>query len=82
MKLFADDSSLFCRVSELNETHCLLEKDLSTIQTWAQQWKMVFNPEITKQAVEIVFSVKKDKPTHLPLSFNTFPCHVIPSLVI
>ena len=36
MKLFGDDSSLFCRVSELNETHCLLEKDLPTIQTWAQ----------------------------------------------
>ena len=59
MKLFAVDSSLFNRVSDVNITHSLLENDLTTIQNWAHQWKVVFNPDITKQAIEIVFSVKK-----------------------
>ena len=34
---------------------------------------MVFNPDITKQAIEIVFSVKNNKPTHPSLSFNNVP---------
>ena len=59
MKLFADDSSLFNRVLDVNITHSLLENDLTTIKNWAHQWKMVFNHDITKQAIEIVFSVKK-----------------------
>ena len=32
MKLFADDSSLFTRVSEVNDTHRILENDLRTIE--------------------------------------------------
>ena len=67
MKLFADDSSLFTRVSEVNDTHRILENDLRTIEKWAHQWKMVFNPDITKQAVEIIFFCQKGK-TKLPLS--------------
>ena len=73
MKLFADDSSLFNGVSDVNITHGLLENDLTTIQNWAHQWKMVFNPDITKQTIEIVFSVKNNKPIHPPLSFNNMP---------
>ena len=34
---------------------------------------MVFNPDITKQAVEIIFSVKNNKPNHPPLTFNDIP---------
>ena len=59
MRLFADDSSLFTRVEEVNETHEKPIKDLQTVTDWAYQWKMVFNPDITKQAIEIIFSVKK-----------------------
>ena len=73
MKLFSADSSLFNRVSDVNITHSLLETDHTTIQNWAHQWKMVFNPDITKQAIEIVFSVKNNKPIHPPLSFNNVP---------
>ena len=38
-----------------------------------RQWKMVFNPDITKQAVEGIFSVKKKKPFHPDLNFNGIP---------
>ena len=73
MKLFADDSSLYNRVSDVNITHSLLENDLTTIQNCAHQWKMVFNPNKTKQTIEIVFSVKNNKPIRPPLSFNNVP---------
>ena len=71
MRLFADDSSLFTRVEGVELTHEKLVKDLQTITNWGYQWKMVFNPDITKQAIEVLFSVKKmKKPVHPELLFN------------
>ena len=37
---------------------------------WACQWKMTFNPDISKQAQEITFSKKKKNVSHPPLYFN------------
>jgi len=34
---------------------------------------MQFNPDISKQAIEVVFSHKHKKPDHPPLSFNDVP---------
>ena len=34
---------------------------------------MVFNPDFTKQAVEVVFSSKKNKDIHPLLNFNGIP---------
>ena len=31
---------------------------------------MQFNPDITKQAVQVIFSQKRDKPIHLCIYFN------------
>ena len=52
----------FLLVKGINETHEKLVKDLDTVTVWAHQWKMVFNPDITKQATEVIFSVKKKRP--------------------
>ena len=73
MRLFADDSSLFTCVDGVDPTHEKLVKDLQTITNWAYQWKMFFNPDITKQAVELIFSVKRKKPEHPELLFNGIP---------
>ena len=73
MRLFADDSSVFTPVKGIAQTHEKLIKDLQTVSDWGYQWKMVFNPDITKQAVEVVFSVKKQKPYHPHLTFNNVP---------
>ena len=73
MRLFADDSSLFACVTEVTQTHNKLVKDLETITSWAHQWKIVFNPDITKQAKEVIFSCKDKKPAHPDLSFNGIP---------
>ena len=51
MKLFADDSSLFTRGDDIHTTHEKLVADLETVTAWAHQWKMVFNPDISKQAI-------------------------------
>ena len=59
MRLFADDSSLFVRVRDVNESYHKLTTDLETIAAWGIQWKMEFNPEISKQAIEVIFSHKK-----------------------
>ena len=73
MRLFADDSSMFTCVKGIDRTHDKLVKDLQTVSMWAYQWKMVFNPDITKQATEIIFSCKNKKPYHPELIFNGIP---------
>ena len=73
MRLFADDSSLYTIVKDVQQSHRQLNKDLDTINKWAYQWKMVFNPDISKQAIEIVFSCKNKKPIHPNLVFNEIP---------
>ena len=75
MKLFADDSSLFLCVSknQIIESHMQLLRDLDTIAKWADQWKMSFNPDITKQAIEVIFSSLYNKGDHPPLQYNDIP---------
>ena len=34
---------------------------------------MKFNPDITKQAIEVIFSSKYKKESHPPLNFNDIP---------
>ena len=73
MQLFADDSSLFTRVKDIDLTNDQLINDLHTISLWANQWKMVFNPNLTKHAIEVVFSCKRVIPDHTELEFNGVP---------
>ena len=47
-----------------------LNHDLNLISNWANQWKISFNPDPNKQAVEINFTQKRKKAIHLPLLFN------------
>ena len=69
-KLFADDTLLFSVVYDESVTAEKLNKDLETISKWAHQWKMQFNPDKNKQAVQVIFSHKSPKPSHPPLYFN------------
>ena len=66
IKLFADDASLFLQVRDIGMCHQTIQQDLKTITAWAHQWRMKFNPDITKQAVEVIFSQKRNKPEHPP----------------
>ena len=49
-KLFADDTSLFSIVYNPLLSADIMNKDLTRISKWADQLKMSFNTDITKQA--------------------------------
>ena len=73
VKLFADDTSIFSTVYPPNTTADSLHKDLQKISEWAYKWKMSFNPDPTKQAQDVIFSRKLNKPHHPLLKFNNLP---------
>ena len=54
VKLFADNTSLFCTVHNPTSSAKILNDDLSKISEWAYRWKMLFNPDITKQTQEVL----------------------------
>ena len=59
-KLFADDTSLFSAVHDIQTSANNLNKDLERISKWFIQWKMNFNPDSTKQPQEVT-SVENQK---------------------
>ena len=71
-KLFADDTSLFSVVNNIHTSAATLSQDLNGITNWAFQWKMIFNPDLSKQAQEVIFSRKIKKLLHPTLLFNNF----------
>ena len=91
MRLFADHSSLFTRVDGVEQTQDKPIKDLQTVTDWAHQWKMVFNPDVTKQASdhpELVFNgipvSREDHTKHLGVCLEsrlTFSKHVREAVV-
>ena len=72
-KPFADDNSLFATVHEISKATNDLNNDLTKITKWFFQWKMSFNPDISKQAHEVIFSHKRSIASHPPLPFNNVP---------
>ena len=73
VKLFADDTSLFSVIHDVDASSATLNNDLVKIQEWAYNWKMSFNPDRNKQAQEVIFSRKLRKVFHPNLSFNDQP---------
>ena len=59
VKLFADDTSLFTVVRDSSSSPITFNEDLSKISGWGYKWKMLFDPDASKQAQEIVFSCKR-----------------------
>ena len=73
VKLFAEDTSLFSTVHDPTLSVKILNDDLSRISEWAHRWEMLFNPDITKQAQEVIFSRKNTKNDHPIVYFNEAP---------
>ena len=63
IKFFADDTMLFSIVRDPEISANELNHDLEIIHKW-NQWKLEFNPDLTKQANEVLFSCKKSIPNH------------------
>ena len=70
VKLFADDTSLFSIVHNMNTPTTNLNNDLNKIKNWAVQWKINFNPDPSKQAQEVIFSRKLQKTNHNQVYFD------------
>ena len=62
VKLFTDDTSLFSVIH--------VNVSAGELGGWAFQWKMIFNPDASKQAQEVIFNRKIKKTTHLSMVFN------------
>ena len=72
VKFFADDTMLYSVVKDPIVTAVDLNHDLDSINQWAHQWKMEFNPDPTKQAKEVLFSCKKiPYSSRLSLQWNS-----------
>ena len=69
-KILADDTSHFSKIENKSYSNFQLNKDLKKNSKWAFQWKMLFNPDPIKQAIEICFSHKRDKTVYPLLKLN------------
>ena len=69
-KLFADNTSLFSVIHDVNSSQIDLNEDLDKINNWAYQSKMSFNPDLSKKAQKIIFSRKVNNILHPPLTFS------------
>ena len=73
LQLFADDTSLFTVVEDLNSAASDMNHDLELIRQWAHDWKMSFNLDPQKQALELTFSKKRIEMNHPKIRFNDIP---------
>ena len=57
-----NDTSLFSKVKDkIYSAVVELNNDLKIISNLAIQWKMLFSPDLNRQAVEVIFSKKRKK---------------------
>ena len=70
VKFFADDTSLFSIVNDPNISATELNHDLNVVSQWAYQWKMTFNPDPNKQALQVIFSNKSTMQFQPLIYFN------------
>jgi len=47
VKMFADDTKLWTRISTLEDSH-ILQDDLDKLMCWSDKWKLGFNPQKCK----------------------------------
>ena len=69
-KIFANDTSLFSKVYDIDISAKELNSDLEKTSKWVFQWKLQFNPDPNKQANEVIFSRKTKNNSHPPVAFN------------
>ena len=75
---------LFAYMSTINDPNATAKQlceDLDKIKKWAFQWKMGFNPDLSKQAQEVIFTRQVKKVVHPPIFFNNKPVQQVSSLV-
>lgn len=66
IKLFADDTSIYLSIDDVERRTHILNSDMLRINEWAKSWKVDFNPGKT----ELMTITTKRQPETLPLSFG------------
>lgn len=64
---------MLANVADIQAAYHMPREDLYRIQAWAHPPKMIINHDVSKHAVEVVFSVKRSTGLHPELSVNDFP---------
>ena len=57
-------------VQDSNTAASDMNHDLELVRKWAHDWRISFNPDPTKQAVELIVSKKKSAIDHPVILFN------------
>ena len=70
VKFFAEGTMHFSVIKDPQLSASDLNHDLEVINQWAYQWKIVFNPDPTKQATELRSCKKQEERNHSELTFN------------
>ena len=70
VRIYANDTSLFSVVHDPGLSSDIINSDLSLIKLRVHQWKMSFNPEPSKKAVQLIFSRKRVQLDHPEIYFN------------
>ena len=65
--------SLLTIARETNEAAEHMNQDLQLTTQWANDWRISFNPDPQKQAVELLFSKKRNEIDHPVILFNNIP---------
>ena len=68
-RLFDCHTSLLSVVNNIYSTAATVSNDKLIISNLALQWKMIFNPDLTKQAQDVILS-RKTKILLLHLTFS------------
>ena len=75
IKLFADETSIFSIVYNINVFTGKINNDLHRTSDWAYQQKTIFNPTKTKQAQEVPL-LQKVSLNNIPVVCSASPKHL------
>ena len=78
-KISADNTSLFSKVIDKNNSNFQLKFGLAKLSKWSFQWKISFNPDPNKPAIEVHFSNERNKENYPPLQFNNADAQIADS---
>ena len=73
-KFFADDTLFSPVFNDFMSSSASLNNNSLKISQWAYQWKMIFDPDVSKQFQQVIFFSPKEIATnHATVYFNIDP---------
>ena len=70
IKLFADDTTVYFIIEDINTAAENLNSDLNKVHTWSKKWLVNFNPQKTET---LLITRKQEQNIHPALYFNNIP---------